>query len=490
MDIDDSSPFNRPPPQQSGSVKKTARMPTPSARQNATAVGTEPMDTPIQQTHRAAADGIDAEHKTTHDDLPASSDLMSLPFRSGAVTANTQVQSDQADSDILHSDVYLSARKLLATTEEPDAHHHPPRSLTADANITHSHFSELLTRLMSEISAGGHDNLLPNVMLPGLAHLPINSSAFSTPVSSSTAQPFQFSSLPLDLQIRTLSFVPEADVALNCRLVCRELRNLVDGNETQIAQLVAKRELSRLRYQINLRKQMMSSNLTDFVFDAALWQKPSRLHSFSQPKALQQGALFALTDELKVNIFSYIPAQKVVSNLRATCQELCSVIDGHENKIADTIANRELRRLQAHSYHLKSFGPPASAKQFLESLRVFTEQRGMITSDQHASRVAARWVRHLFRNVFPYAANETGRNDKWAVLAKNFFKLQKAFAEDVRLGVPKRDRRQSFMQTNRHWDTASFHEIMGVYELVKASPTTQPYFPGTIHGSNVREMQT
>lgn len=197
MDIDDSSPFNRPPPQQSGSVKKTARMPTPSARQNATAVGTEPMDTPIQQTHRAAADGIDAEHKTTHDDLPASSDLMSLPFRSGAVTANTQVQSDQADSDILHSDVYLSARKLLATTEEPDAHHHPPRSLTADANITHSHFSELLTRLMSEISAGGHDNLLPNVMLPGLAHLvslteqtrPIASTATHSTTSSTSPSP-------------------------------------------------------------------------------------------------------------------------------------------------------------------------------------------------------------------------------------------------------------------------------------------------------------
>lgn len=219
-------------------------------------------------------------------------------------------------------------------------------------------------------------------------------------------------------------------------------------------------------------------------------QKPSRLHGFSQPKALQQGALFALTDELKVDIFSYIPAQKVVSNLRATCQELCNFIDGHENRIADTIANRELRRLQSHGYQLKSFGPPASVKQFLESLRVFTEQRGMITSDQHVSRVAAKWVRHLFRNVFPYAIDETGRDDKWAVLAKDFFQLQEAFAEDVRRGVPKRDCRQSFMLMNRHWDTASLQLIMEVYELVKASPTNQPYFPGTIHGRNVLEVQT
>lgn len=87
--------------------------------------------------------------------------------------------------------------------------------------------------------------------------------------------------------------MPEADVALNCRLVCRELRNLVDGNETQIAQLVAKRELSRLRYQINLRKQMMSSNLTDFVFDAALWVQ---LRGFCPGKAISQLTLSRLGD--------------------------------------------------------------------------------------------------------------------------------------------------------------------------------------------------
>lgn len=348
MDTDDSSTLSRPRPQKSGSVKKTARMPTPSAPPNATAIGAEPQTTPTQQPDSAMPGGIDAEHTTTHAKLPASSNHMALPFPGGPVAVNTAIQSNQANSDILHSDAYLSARNLLVATQEPDARQCSP---AANATVTHSHFSELLTRAMSDISAGGHDNLLPAVILPGLAHLvdliketcstptptkathsatestttsldtttfafrshpakssafsapvsaatpkstdavqeitapaanpktftlafrsqSINSSAFSTPVSSSTAQPFPFLSLPLDVQIRTLSFVPETNVALNCRLVCREFCNLVDGNETHIAQLVAERELSRLRYQINLRKQMMSSNLTDFVLDAALW---------------------------------------------------------------------------------------------------------------------------------------------------------------------------------------------------------------------------
>jgi hypothetical protein len=218
-------------------------------------------------------------------------------------------------------------------------------------------------------------------------------------------------------------------------------------------------------------------------------QKPSRLHSFSLPKALQKSAFFALTDELKVNILSYVPAQKVVSICRATCQELCTFINGYEDRIADAIAKRERRRLQAHSNLLKSFGPPASVKQFLEGLRVFTEQRGIVTMEEDASRVAAKWVRHLFRNVYPYANKEDGRDEKWAVLAKDFFQIQRAFADDVRRGVPKRDSRQGFMLVNRHWDTASLHQIMEVYDLVKASPTNQPYFPGAVHGHNKREKQ-
>ena len=218
--------------------------------------------------------------------------------------------------------------------------------------------------------------------------------------------------------------------------------------------------------------------------------RPSRLHNFSQPRAPQQGAFFALTDELKVKILSYVPAQKVVSICRATCQELCGFIDGHEDRIADTIAKRERCRLQAHSNLLKSFGPPANVKQFLEGLRVFTEQRGIVTMEENASRAVAKWVRHLFRNVFPYASKEDGRDDKWAVLAKDFFQLQRAFADDVRRGVPKRDSRQGFMLVNRHWDTASMHQIMEVYDLVKDSPTDQPYFPGTVRGHDMSERDT
>lgn len=108
-------------------------------------------------------------------------------------------------------------------------------------------------------------------------------------------------------------------------------------------------------------------------------QKPPRLYNFSQTKITQQRRSPSLTDELKVNVLSYVPAQEIVSNCRATCQELCGFIDGHENRIADAIAKRERRRLQAHSDKLKSFGPPASVKAFLEGLRVFTEQRGFVT---------------------------------------------------------------------------------------------------------------
>jgi hypothetical protein len=96
---------------------------------------------------------------------------MSLPFHGGPPTAKTQIQSKQADSGIIHSEIYLSTRKLLATTKELDARQCSPKPVAADAAVTHSHFSELLTRLVTDISAGGHDDLLQEVMLPGLAHL-------------------------------------------------------------------------------------------------------------------------------------------------------------------------------------------------------------------------------------------------------------------------------------------------------------------------------
>ena len=110
--------------------------------------------------------------------------------------------------------------------------------------------------------------------------------------------------------------------------------------------------------------------------------------------------------------------------------------------------------------------------------------------EQQACRVAAKWVLHLFRNVFPYANNPTGRDGKWAVLVRDFTELQGAFAEDVRRGVPKRDCRQEFELANRHCGDVSLHQIMEVYELVKASPINQPYFPGTVHGRGVSERRS
>lgn len=324
-------------------------MPTPSTRPSATTIGANPPSTPIQRPHHAVTDGISTEQTSAHANLSASSNLTTLPFQGGPSTANIQIQSSQADSDILHSDAYLSACQLLATTREPDARQRSPRSVAADAAVAHLHFSKLLTCLLTDISNGDHDNLLSEAMLPGLAHLvclvgktcststkatpstaelttasleattltfrsrPINSSASSTPVSnapskstdavqgitapgaspktitlalrshpiaastsstpisSSTVQAFRFLSLSHDAKIRTLSFVPETNVGLNCRLVCREFRDLIDGNELQVAQLIAERERSRLQTQIDMRRQMMPRNLTEFVFDASRW---------------------------------------------------------------------------------------------------------------------------------------------------------------------------------------------------------------------------
>jgi hypothetical protein len=110
--------------------------------------------------------------------------------------------------------------------------------------------------------------------------------------------------------------------------------------------------------------------------------------------------------------------------------------------------------------------------------------------EEHAFRSAAKWARHLFRNVFPYANREDHRDDKWAVLAKDFFQLQGAFADDVRRGLPKRDSRQGFILMNRHWDFAPLQQIMKLYDLVKASPANEPYFPGTTHGHEVSERDT
>lgn len=171
-----------------------------------------------------------------------------------------------------------------------------------------------------------------------------------------------------------------------------------------------------------------------------------------------------------------------MSICRATCQELCSFIDGHENRIADTIAKCELRRLQAHSDKLKAFGPPASIIDFVEGLRFFTSQN-------HVPLVA-RWILHLFRNVVSNAENPTGDKAKWAVLARTFLQLQRAHADDARRGKPKRDCRQNFIQMKHDWDDVSCQQIMEVYDLVESASATQPHFPGTVYAPQVVERDT
>jgi hypothetical protein len=183
-------------------------MPTPSsAHSDATAVGTEPLNTPTQQPHHEVEYGNDSEQTFTSN-LPTTAYEMTLAVRGRPLTAETQSQSTQADGGILESDIYLSACKLLAANTKSEKGSRPNESIAADAAATHSHFSELLDRLMSDISAGGHDNLLPDVMLPGLAHLvsllEMTCSAPSNATNSITAYtaaslgptPFTFHSLP------------------------------------------------------------------------------------------------------------------------------------------------------------------------------------------------------------------------------------------------------------------------------------------------------
>ena len=186
-------------------------------------------------------------------------------------------------------------------------------------------------------------------------------------------------------------------------------------------------------------------------------------------------------------ILTYLPAQIVVSSCRATCQELFNFINSHEDRIASTIATRELHRLQAHSNKLKAFGPPANVKDFVEGLRFFTAQRGVLTSKYHASQVVARWVRHLFRNVFPRDKTQT---DKWTFLATDLIELQRAFDRDVREGKQKQNRRETFMLSYSHWDPASRLTIEHLYEAIKTWPTSQPYFPGIVHEHDTQEWRT
>jgi hypothetical protein len=89
-----------------------------------------------------------------------------------ASSAEYTEQSSQADV-VIHTDtdVYLSLRELLATAEEPKAVPTPTVSVAEDATKTHSHFAGLLSRILSEISTGGQDSMLSEILLPGLAHL-------------------------------------------------------------------------------------------------------------------------------------------------------------------------------------------------------------------------------------------------------------------------------------------------------------------------------
>ena len=292
MDLE--HPSGRPRPQMSGSPTKINNMQTTTAQSDATTGGVGSFDTPPEkESRRATANNIGAEQPSTQARLSGGSNMMALPFRNASSTAGTPMQSSQTD-DILHSDAYLSARKLLNTARGTKAHANPIESVVADAAVTHSCFAELLTCLMSHISAGGRDSSLPDVLLGGLRHLvtcieetrsatvhstpastvtsletttlairprpakssapsafvstktmrstdatkaptenvrtttlpirshPANRVSLLSPVSTPAAQTFRFSSLTLEAKIRTLSFVPARDVALNCRLVFAE----------------------------------------------------------------------------------------------------------------------------------------------------------------------------------------------------------------------------------------------------------------------------
>lgn len=77
---------------------------------------------------------------------------------------------------------------------------------------------------------------------------PVAKSASTSRFSRGVAtQSSQFLSLPDELKVRTLSFLPAQEVASTCRAVCQGLREFIDGNQDRIARVIFKRNQTRLQ---------------------------------------------------------------------------------------------------------------------------------------------------------------------------------------------------------------------------------------------------
>lgn len=192
-------------------------------------------------------------------------------------------------------------------------------------------------------------------------------------------------------------------------------------------------------------------------------------------------------EEVKVRILSHLPAQTVASVCRATCQELHNFIVGHESKIADAIEKREIARLQEQSDHIKSFGVPDDLKEFIDGVRFFTRQRGMVARKREMLQSLNRWVSHIFRNTTHHDGNDAA---KLARLAADLIGLQQKFHQDVRKGKQKRNSRMPFMLNNLSWSFALNRQVEALYDLVKASSSKQPFFPGSNYVPRLTERLT
>lgn len=91
---------------------------------------------------------------------------------------------------------------------------------------------------------------------------PVATSASSSRFSRAVAtQSSQFLSLPAELKVHTLSFLP-AQVASTCRAVCQDLWKFINGNQDHSTQMILKRNQSRLMYTV----QSIGSNAQPTYF--------------------------------------------------------------------------------------------------------------------------------------------------------------------------------------------------------------------------------
>lgn len=116
-------------------------------------------------------------------------------------------------------------------------------------------------------------------------------SASSPSLSDNTDTPSALLTLPEELLAHTLSFLPVREIARNYRLVCPELRDFVDHQESHIAGLKIKPKHAELQHRINTLTQMKPHDLASFVSSLRYWAAQRGLSKYKD-----KGRYRAFTD--------------------------------------------------------------------------------------------------------------------------------------------------------------------------------------------------